>query len=221
LEVPRNYVSELEAEVEKLTRENRELRARAQSVSINGEINTIPCEQTSPGSAPTGSPSTPDTTPNHVQDLVKSVRDVVVEPSRQPRFLGQSGGITLARLVISAIRVDALPSPLLTEPRLNNHSSTSMAVEASLPPRHAADHLVDVYFQYHTPHLPIVERSRVEEAIESAYQAMSGQELPDRAVERDLFMSFMILAIALCDVSTPSGGRPSQNEGCFRSGMGW
>ncbi|KAH8698511.1 fungal-specific transcription factor domain-containing protein [Talaromyces proteolyticus] len=218
-------MSELEAEVEKLTRENLELRARAQSASINGEI-TIPREQSSPGSVgpgahPTGSPATSDTRPNHVQDLVRSVRDVVVEPSRQPQFLGQSGGITLARLVISAIRVDALPSPLLTEPHSYNPSSSSMAVEASLPPRHAADHLVDVYFQYHTPHLPIVERSRVEKAVESAYQAMSGRELPDRAVERDVFMCFMILAIALCDVSNPSGGRPSQSEGCFRSAIGW
>lgn len=156
-----------------------------------------------------------------MQDLVKGVRDIVDEPSRQPRFLGQSGGITLAKMVVSAIRVDALPSSLFSEPRSNNPFSSSIAAEASLPPRHAADHLVDVYFQYHTPHLPIVERSKVEKALESAYQAMSGQKLPDRAVERDIFLSFMVLAIALCDVSNPSGGRPSQSEGCFRSAMSW
>lgn len=218
-------MSELEAAVEKLTRENRELKARAQSASVNGEIST-PHEHSSPGSVgpgayPTGSPATSDASSNHVEVLVKSVKDVVVEPSRQPRFLGQSGGITLARLVISAIRVDALPCSLLTEPRSYNPTSSSIAAEASLPPRHAADHLVDVYFQYHTPHLPIVERSRVENAIESAYHAMSGRELLDRAVERDIFMSFMIFAIALCDVSNPSGGRPSQSEGCFRSAIGW
>ncbi|KAL2865223.1 fungal specific transcription factor domain-containing protein [Aspergillus lucknowensis] len=96
-----------------------------------------------------------------------------------------------------------------------------MAVEASLPPRHAADYLVDVYFQYQTPHLPIVGRSDAEEAIESAYEAMDGREVPGRAVERDILVSFMILAIALCDVSNPSGGRPSQSEGCFRSAIGW
>ncbi|KAF7165743.1 hypothetical protein CNMCM6106_001819 [Aspergillus hiratsukae] len=218
LEVPRNYVSELETEIEKLTRENRELRARVQSASVNGESSR---GSVGPGDHPTGSPAKSDTSSNHVKDLVKSVRDIAVEPSRQPRFLGQSGGITLARLVISAIRVDALPSPLLTEPRSYNPSSSSTAAEASLPPRHAADHLVDVYFQYHTPHLPIVERARVEEAIESAYQAMSGQQLPDRAIERDVFISFMVLAIALCDVSNPGGGRPSQSEGCFRSAMSW
>ncbi|CDM36605.1 transcriptional regulator family: Fungal Specific TF [Penicillium roqueforti] len=211
--VPRNYVSELEAEVEKLTRQNRELRARAQSASVNDEM-TTPRDNLSPGSL-----AASDASSNHVQNLVKSVSDVVVEPSRQPRFLGQSGGITLAKLVISAIRVEALTSPLFIEPRSYNHSSSSMAAEASLPPRHAADHLVDVYFQYQTPHLPIVKRSRVEEAIESAYQAASGRDLPDRAVETDIFMSFMIFAIALCDVSNPSGGRPSQSEGCFKSAL--
>lgn len=226
LEVPRNYVSELETEIEKLTRENQELRARAQPVSVNGDI-TTPCVHSSPASVPppfdhpTGSPAQSDASSNHVQDLVKSVREVVVEPSRQPRFLGQSGGITLARMVISAIRVDALPSPLLTESRSYNPASSSMAAEASLPPRHAANHLVDVYFQYHTPHLPVVERAKVEEAMESAYQAMRGEQVPDRAIERDIFISFMVLAIALCDVSNQFGGRPSQSEGCFRSAMSW
>ncbi|KAH8901720.1 hypothetical protein GQ53DRAFT_776174 [Thozetella sp. PMI_491] len=199
-EVPRNYVSELEAEIEKLTRENQELRTLAQSSEVNGGS---PREHFSPGSADTGA------LPRGIQDLVKSVRDVV------------SGGITLAKLVISTIRADALPSPLSTEPRSYGPSSFPMPAEASLPPRHAADHLVDVYFQYRTPHLPIVDRSRVKEAVESAYQATSGQEPPDRAIERDIFTAYMIFAIALCDVSNPSGGRPSQSEGCFQSAVRW
>ncbi|KAJ5612827.1 fungal-specific transcription factor domain-containing protein [Penicillium lagena] len=223
--IPRNYVSELETEIERLTRENRELKARAQSTWMNGEMPAPHgcSRQGSVGSGEhsTSSPAGSDASSNHVQNLVNSVKDIVVEPSRQPRFLGQSGGITLAKLVISAIRVDALPSPLLTEKRSYNPSSVSMATEASLPPRQAANHLVDVYFQYHTPHLPIMGRSMVNEAIESAYQAMNGQQLPDRPIERDIFISFMILAIALCDVSNPCGGRPSQSEGCFGSAIGW
>lgn len=225
MKVPRNYVAELETEIEKLIRENRELRAKSQSTSVNGEITTphehCSSDRVGPSNHQMGSPAKSDTSSNHVQDLVRGVRDLVDEPSRQPRFLGQSGGITLARLVVSAIRVDALPSSLFAEPRSYNLFPCSMAAEASLPPRHAADHLVDVYFQYHTPHLPIVERSSVEEALESAYQALSGQHTPDRAVERDIFLSFMVLAIALCDVSNVSGGRPSQSEGCFRSAMSW
>ena len=196
-------MSELEAQVEKLTRENQALRTRIQAPSITGE---------SPAS---------DGSPSHLLDLVKSVRDVVDAPSRQPRFLGQSSGITLARLVMAAIRVDALPTPLISEQRSYDTSPSALVAEASLPPRHAADHLVEVYFQYRTPHLPILERSQVEDALESVYLCMNGQPPSDRVFENDIFTAYMIFAIALCDVPNPSGGRPGQSEGCFRSAIGW
>ena len=196
-------MSELEAQVEKLTRENQELRMRIQATPFTGE---------SPAS---------NESPIHYQDLVKSVRNVVVEPSRQPPFLGQSSGITLARLVMAAIRVDALPAHVISTSRSFDTSSSALAAEASLPPRHAADHLVEVYFQYRTPHLPIIERSQVEKAVESAYLSMSGQSPSDLVVDNDIFTTYMIFAIALCDVPNPSGGRPSQSEGCFRSAIGW
>ncbi|KAI9876288.1 MAG: hypothetical protein M1823_007307, partial [Watsoniomyces obsoletus] len=147
--------------------------------------------------------------------------NVVVEPSRQPRFLGQSSGITLAKLVMAAIRIDALPAPLSSEQRVQELPSSAPPAEASLPPRHAADHLVEVYFHYRTPHLPILERSQAEETLESAYLSMSGQQPSNRVTEIDVFTAYMIFAIALCDVPNPSGGRPSQSEGCFRSAIAW
>ena len=140
-------MTELEAQVEKLTQENQELKARPRVTSIAGE---------SPAS---------DGSSSHFQDLVTSVRNVVVEPSRQPRFLGQSSGITLAKLVMAAIRIDALPAPVPSEQRLQELPSPAPPAEASLPPRHAADHLVEVYFHYRTPHLPILERSQAEETL--------------------------------------------------------
>ncbi|KIW94568.1 uncharacterized protein Z519_04544 [Cladophialophora bantiana CBS 173.52] len=223
--VPRSYVSDLEAQVEKLTRENHELQQRAQGSPANSE-NTTSLELYSPMRLepkpfPTSSPAASDGSLSHFQDLVKSVRNVVAEASRQPRFLGQSSGITLARLVIAAIRVDSLPSPLFSEQRSYEPSSSAPAAEASLPPRHAADHLVNVYFQHRTPHLPIVERSEVEEALESAYLSVSGRPPSDREVEKDIFTTYMIFAIALFDVPNPSGGRPTQSEGCFRSAISW
>jgi len=35
-----------------------------------------------------------------------------------------------------------------------------------------------------------------------------------------VFITYMVFAIALFDVPNPSGGRPSQSEGCFRSAVG-
>jgi hypothetical protein len=213
--------------LEKLRRENQELRMRNQGSSVNSENTRIettsPSARREPGTFPVESPANSDASSNHYQDLVKSVRNVVVEPSRQPQFLGQSSGITLARLVLAAIRVEALPSsPLFSEQRSYDPSSSAPAAEASLPPRHAADHLVDVYFQYRTPHMPIMERSQVEEAIESAYLFTNENQPSERAIEKDIFTTYMIFAIALCDISNPGGGgRPIQSEGCFRSAIGW
>ena len=218
-------MSNLEAQVESLTREIHELRSQAQASSVNGE-NVTSLGPWSPtrhdlSTSPTGRPSTSDGSSSHYQDLVQSVRNVAVEPSRQPRFLGQGSGITLARLVMAAIRVDTLPSPLFSGQQSYDPSMSALAAEASLPPRHVADHLVNVYFQYRTPHLPIVERSQVEAALEHSYLSMSQRQLSDRAVEKDIFIAYMIFAIALCDVPNPAGGRPTQSEGCFRSALGW
>jgi hypothetical protein len=156
---------------------------------------------------------------NIQQDVIKSVQDIVVEPSRQPRFLGQSGGITLARLVMAAVNVDTLHTPQVSEQNKYDNTPINPASEASFPPRNVADHLVDVYFQFRSPHLPIMDRIQVEEAFESAYLHMSNCPVSDRVVENDIFTTFMILAIALCDVPNPSGGRSTQREGCFRSAV--
>src|SRR5438067_1855582 len=117
---------------------------------------------------------------------------------QMPRFLGASSGITLARMVMASIRADALPaSPLFPQQHPRNHSSfvsasasastsaLAPAVESSLPPRHAADNLVEVYFQYRTPHLPIVERAQVEKALDSAYSFVNDHPRAGRVVERD------------------------------------
>ncbi|KAL2062328.1 hypothetical protein VTL71DRAFT_6594 [Oculimacula yallundae] len=227
VEVPRNYLSSLEVQVEKLTRENEELQARAQMNSAISEDTTslgpYSPDRLQARSFPVASPASSDASSTYFLDLVKSVKNVVVEPSRQPRFLGQSSGITLARLVMAAIRIDTLPAPLFSEQPTYDPSSAVLAAEVSLPPRHAANHLVEVYLQYRTPHLPILLRSEIEETVKSAYLFMSGDcdPPPNRLIEKDMFTAYMIFAIALFDVPNPSGGRPTQSEGCFRSAIGW
>jgi hypothetical protein len=126
-------------------------------------------------------------------------------------------------MVMSTIRLDALPSTLFSERGLKGSKSIpTSTTEVSLPPRQAANHLVEVYFQYRTPHFPIIERSQVEAAVEIAYSSsVSSDELSDQRTEKAIFTTYMIFAIALCDVPSPSGGsgRPSQAEGCFQSAI--
>ncbi len=221
-------MSDLEVQVEKLTQEIQDLRERTHARLTTGGDVTIPVESSSQSGReisilPAERPHTSDGSSSHFDDLVTSVRNVVVEPSRQPRFLGQSSGISFARMVMAAIQVDAInaiPSPLVPEHQ-PCETSLSAPAKASLPPRPVADHLVDVYFQYRTPHLPILDRSQVEEALESVYLADSGTKLSGRVFETDMFTTYMMFAIALCDVPHSSGGRPSQSEGCFFSALGW
>jgi hypothetical protein len=223
-------VSHLEAQIEKLNQELQELRLQTTSRFGGGGDDAISVETVSPtrqdrSLSPIEISVTSQRNSSHLQDLVKSVTNVPVEPSTQVRFLGHGSGITLAKLVMATIRVDGIPSPLVTKQQTYDSASTVQESEASLPPRHAADHLVDVYFQYRTPHLPIVNQQQVKEALDSAYSWQSGTKVANRAVGNDLFTTYMVLAIALCDLPNPanpsSRGRPSQSEGCFLSAVVW
>lgn len=211
-------MSYLETKVEKLTREVQNLQTRAQygASPVAGGHGITALQTTSPASTGRNSEGS---SRNIQEDVIKSVQNIVVEPSRQPRFLGQSGGITLAKLVMAAVNVDTLHAPQVSEQTKYDNALINPASEASFPPRNVADHLVHVYFQFRSPHLPIMDRVQVEEAVESAYRHMSNCPASDRVVEKDIFTTFMILAIALCDVPNPSGGRSSQREGCFRSAV--
>lgn len=218
-------MSHLEAQVQQLKREVQELRGRGQPASIRRH------QHFTPASNGTSTPAEEPVTSESVHDLVKSVRNVVVEPSKQPRFLGPSSGITLARMVMASMKIDALPPLAATRDlsSLQRYSSTatSTASEASsLPPRHAADHLVEVYFQYRTPHLPIIQAAHVRKVIDNAFVCASGGSgmiESGASSEKDLFISYMVFAIALCNVPSPTGGtgRPMQSEGCFRSAIQW
>lgn len=225
MKVPRDYVADLETQVTTLKEQIADLQRQHLPVGINSDASTSHAHPATRIDERNISPaftqaSGSNGSPIQLRNVVKNVRDVVVEPSRQPRFLGQSSGITLAKMVMAAVRVDATTSSPFSEERATHSLPDALAAEASLPPRIAADHLVSVYFQYRTPHLPIVPRSRVETAVATAYCQYDGTRGLDDAAKRDIFITYMVLAIALFDVTSPTGGRPSQSEGCFRSALG-
>jgi hypothetical protein len=222
LEIPRDYVTSLENEIAELTKEIQQLRHRApsdptviiddttpdQNFNTSYELNT----GGHPGSDTDSSPA--------VQGLVTSVRNVVVQPGHQSLYLGQSSGISFAKMVLAAVHVDKTSNLLLPENQPFQELTVSSTSKASLPPRHVADHLNDVYFQYRTPHLPILSRTQVDKAIDSAYRSLEASDGPSLVPERDMFVAYMVFAIALVDVQH-LGGRSSQSDGCFRSALVW
>lgn len=217
-------MSDLEAQIEKLTQENEELRARTQTSHVDDENTSLISFDLPPSSEPRDTQLhrqvSSDVTSDHFQNLVSSVRNVVVEPSRQSQFLGQSSGISFARLVMAAIHIDRQPLSVAPEQQMHG-PLLSTPIKPSLPPRHVADHLVDVYFQYRTPHLPILDRSHAEKALERVYLTSVDDKPSDVIEDQDIFTTYMVFAIALCDVQNVSGGRPSQSEGCFSSALEW
>lgn len=224
-------MSHLEAQIEKLKRELQGFRSQTGSNFATGEdaisVGTGSQSRQARSSSTIDIPVTSDRNSSHLQDLATSVTNVPREISSQARFLGPSSGITLAKLVMAAIRTDGVPSSFLSEQRnqvWSGSSSDTPETEASLPPRQAADHLVDIYFQYRTAHLPIINRQQVEEALDSAY-SMGGAKSSDRASGYHIFTTYMVLAIALCGLPNPvkpaSRSRPSESEGCFLSAVIW
>jgi hypothetical protein len=212
LQVPRDYVTILEAQVARLSRENDGLRARTPTdvspPNINqarNEITVTPCS----------------TSPDWV---ATSLGRIVSEPSSQSPFYGMSSGITLARLVMAAVHVEDSTAGSTDPPnrQISGFSSSQPTNKATLPPRHAAQHLIDVYFQFQTPHAPVIERVQVEEAVANAYQ-YHGQpgSIDDRESSHSLFIVYMVFAVALCSIDHPSGDRPPQSLECFNSAMSY
>lgn len=78
--------------------------------------------------------------------------------------------------------------------------------------------MIDVYFQYRTPHLPLMSRTQVVDAIDSAYRSQQGNQATIIASDMEMFVAYMVFAIALVDIPH-RGGRSSQSEGCFRSAL--
>ncbi|EXJ83449.1 hypothetical protein A1O1_07072 [Capronia coronata CBS 617.96] len=232
--IPRSYVSDLEEQISKLTQQVKELREHPPSRSEPGRSLVDNASSTpthavfdETGVFPPAEISVSDERSPALQDLETKVRNVIAEPCQQPRFVGQSSGISFAKLVMAAIHVDGVTSSLPPEQQqLDDFCLFEFApAKASLPPRHVADHLVEVYFQYRTPHLPILDRSQAGKAIDSAYSSLESNQASASVTvpvpERDMFIAYMVFAIALVDVPHTSGGRPMQSDGCFRSALGW
>lgn len=215
-EVPRGYVSNLEAQIEQLKKQLSELQEQRSSIrtDINSpELQSCNNSHLSGNSVEDGA--------SDPRDLVKSMAFVVLGGTDQPRFMGSSSGITLAKMVMASVRTHpSVPLPphighgIINTPK--NSPSTSVS---SLPPRVAADHIVDVYFQHRTSHFPIIEREVVKRAVENVYAPPVPQGQDPGCLDKDLFIVYLIFAIGLCGISAGDVGRPAQSEGCFYSAI--
>ncbi|KAI1099431.1 fungal-specific transcription factor domain-containing protein [Jackrogersella minutella] len=219
-EVPRNYVSILEAEVKQLKSEIESLRRQSVSTTIKSSPTSASQDDHQSTSSPIGA-STVQSTTSDPQEVVKSMGLVMLESSSQPKFMGTSSGVTFAKMVLACVKTDvAIP----TSPSSSRNSLRITApppiISSSLPPRHAAQHIADVYFRHRTPHVPILTRSKVNQVLERVYGAFESCRPDFSGVdERDLFIAYIVFAVGLCSLPVPGGARPPQSEGCFNSAI--
>lgn len=204
--MPRNYTEKLEAEVDRLSRELALLRTQSES-----RTDSI---------SPRNAFSTSNPSPQDGPDPLKSISLVVLEPSNETRFLGNSSGMNLARALLASVGCSVPNSP--STQHADNLEIRASDAMSSLPPMDYATQLVDIYFQYRTPTFPVMDRSDVLACVHSAYEAQRGD--PTRSLtsrtRNDIFRTFVIFAIGLCGVHDRSGASQSaQSEGYFNSAL--
>ncbi|KAI1141762.1 fungal-specific transcription factor domain-containing protein [Hypoxylon sp. FL0543] len=221
-EIPRNYVSILEAEVRQLKSELESLRRQ----SVSTAITSATSNSTQAGQDDHSDSSPMDTSVRSVasdpQEVVKSMGLVMLESNSQPRFMGTSSGVTFAKMVLACVKADvAIPMPSSApKSSLRMTASQPSNVSSSLPPRHAARQISDVYFRYRTPHVPVLTRAKVDEVLERVYGAFESHHHSLSEVdERDLFIAYIVFAVGLCSLPAAGGSRPAQSEGCFNSAL--
>lgn len=171
-----------------------------------------------PGSSPMEA-ATVETVASDPQEMVKSMGLVLLESSNQPRFMGTSSGITFAKMVLASIKEDVPIDTAQSSKLPTRHDSSVAYVASSLPPRHAAEHIAVVYLSYRTPHVPVLERSKVNEVIDTVYTLLESDnnlaDLPDM----HLFVAYMVFAVGLHGMPMAGGVPPPQSEGCFNSAL--
>ncbi|KAL2203449.1 hypothetical protein CC79DRAFT_1336181 [Sarocladium strictum] len=265
-DIPRDYVSRLENEIAELTKEIQVLRKESQdrshtsstfiaaSTGLDSSAQPIVGRQREGYSSSARDEISGSSSSTHDASQMRLGRNATEQQTLQQNRLSRPGlyhDINLSRIVMSSIHMDQETSPAASAaslaatspdqfpvPSPASTTNTSNPDKASLPPRHVADHLLEVYFQYRTPHMPIIGRVQAAEAVSNAYAggSVSSPAGSDRRVQRlsqgmsqsvavgspkNLFIAYMIFAIALVDVPHTSGGRPIQSDGCFRSALVW
>ncbi|KAI6081670.1 fungal-specific transcription factor domain-containing protein [Hypoxylon rubiginosum] len=219
-EVPRNYVSILEEEVRQLKSELSGLRRQSTSTAITSAT-PVPtdADDRQSDSSPVGAATVQSTT-SDPQEVVKSMGLVMLESSNQPKFIGTSSGVTFAKMVLACVKADIIITPVASGPTRGSvqMSAPSPIVSSSLPPRHAAQHIMDVYFRHRTPHVPVLTKAKVSEVLERVYAAFENNAFSGVA-DRDLFIAYIVFAVGLCSLPLAGGTRPPQSEGCFNSAL--
>ncbi|CAH0054477.1 unnamed protein product [Clonostachys solani] len=209
-EIPRDYVESLEAQVERLKAEVQLLGSRPGAVPNN-----------EPSSSEQASSATPHSDRETSSELYTSLALAVLDPSDEPRFIGTSSGVTLAKAILGSLECDMPASPSVRSSQEPNMNVLLPRSSPPLPSKESATYLIDVYFQCRTPHLPLMERADILTCVHNAYLAHDNEAATvAQRKGRDVFVTLMIFAISCCGLKGQVGrGASDRSESFFHSAV--
>ncbi|CAG9990004.1 unnamed protein product [Clonostachys byssicola] len=209
-EIPRDYVESLEAQIERLKAEVQLLGSRPCAAPNNEASSSEQASSTTPQSDhETGS------------ELYTSLALAVLDPSDEPRFVGTSSGVTLAKAILGSLECNMPVSPSVRSSQEPNMNVLLPRSSPPLPSKESATYLIDIYFQCRTPHLPLMERADILRCVQNAYQAHDNEAATvAQRKSRDVFITLMIFAISCCGLKGQVGrGASDRSESFFHSAV--
>ena len=145
----------------------------------------------------------------NLNKLVSNIGMVSVHGTSDKRYLGSTSGISFARVVFAAIKssvpgssadkgkprtVKALPAPSLGRPSMRDSffglQSKPTIKQAPFPDRELGQRLVNLYFEYANPQIPILHRGEFMTMFDRAYASKDRQKSP-----RELYMLNIVFAL--------------------------
>jgi hypothetical protein len=209
-EIPRDYVESLEAQIERLKAEVQLLGSR-HSAAPNNEA----------ASSEQASSVTPQSDHETGSELYTSLALAVLDPSEEPRFVGTSSGVTLAKAILGSLQCNMPTSPSIRSSQEPSMNLLLPRMSPPLPSKESATYLIDVYFQCRTPHLPLMERTDILTCVHNAYLAHDNEAATvAQRKGRDVFVTLMIFAISCCGLKGQVGkGASDRSESFFHSAV--
>lgn len=143
-----------------------------------------------------------------IDKLVSNIGMVSVQGASDSRFLGTTSGISFARVVLSAVKSSVSTSssergPKASNPALNGTTGGSSMRdtyfglqtkptfrEAPFPERHLGEKLINLYFEYANPQIPILHRGEFVDIVDRAYSVE-----PSKRTPREMYLLNIVFAI--------------------------
>jgi hypothetical protein len=216
LEIPRSYVYFLETRLgyfESLLKTNNIAFEPAETYDADSRLlgdasHTSPKQETKPTIVERRNGTKAQDEKEKIDKLVSNIGMVSVQGASDSRFLGSTSGISFARVVLSAVKSSvssgssergskASKSALNTSAGGSSMRDTYFGLqtkptfrEAPFPDRQLGEKLVNLYFEYANPQIPILHRGEFMDLVDHAYSVE-----PSKRIPREMYLLNIVFAI--------------------------